>query len=168
MNPKSCTARVAKVTTWLLALFSFLPSVAAAQANLQSDLSAFKQRGHALEVGLNSPNQPTASKASVDYKAYVADFKEWAAKNRLVSHTRRVNRADLIGRPTRTVAQADRGYVPIGKPSTGCQWLLESATEQCVLASETDKVCEYYCVDIPAKGGGKVTTVDPNADPSKQ
>jgi hypothetical protein len=118
-----------------------------------------------LETRLDSPDQSTVNQAGLDYKAYVSDFKAFATKYRLTSRTRRVSRVVLS--PTLTVAQADHDKRVPNSPG-GCPWITETATEQCVRTNTTKDYCDYFCVDIPPSGGGKVTTVDPNADPTKQ
>jgi hypothetical protein len=164
MNHRKRVARAAPILIWLV---TSLTVSGAAQTGLQTELTALRKRGTSLETRLDSPNQSIVSQAAVDYKAYVADFKAFAGKYRLSSHTQRISRAVLAARLTLTGAQADHDKrVPNGPG--GCPWLTETATEQCVRTNETKDYCDYFCVDIPPGTGGKVTTIDPNADPTKQ
>jgi hypothetical protein len=164
MNRTNRVARGASILIWLV---TSLTVSGAAQTGLQTELSALRKRGTSLETRLDSPNQSTASQAAVDYKAYVADFKAFAGKYHLSSHGQRISKSVLSSRPTVTVAQADHDK-RVPKGSGGCPWLTETATEQCVRTDETKDYCDYFCVAIPPSTGGKVTTIDPNADPTKQ
>jgi hypothetical protein len=164
MRSTNWMARMGQLLICLGSSIVVLPTAAVAQTNLQAELGALQKRASALEARLDSPDQSTVNQAGLDYKAYVSDFKAFATKYRLTSRTRRISRVVLS--PTLTVAQADHDKRVPNSPG-GCPWITETATEQCVRTNTTKDYCDYFCVDIPPSGG-KVTKVDPNADPTKQ